>query len=134
MILRKSERARRRIAFTLTEMLVVVAIIVVLAGIAVPTTLHVLDGAKRDAASAACKNLAHTVEMYMHDQTNNPSGQLPGSWQDIIDDPKIGLNPDALKDPWGGQYQYVTPSQHGNRLNFDVICTCGGAGDPVGSW
>ena len=133
MILRKTERTGRRVAFTLTEMLVVVAIIVVLAGIAVPTTLYVLDGAKRDAAQAKCKDLAHAVEIYMHDQTNNPGGALPASWDDIINDPKIGLNPDALKDPWGGQYQFVTPSQHGNKLNFDVMCTCGG-GDPVGNW
>ena len=120
-------------AFTLTEMLVVVAIIVVLAGIAVPTTLYVLDGVKRDTAQSQCKHLAETVRMYKNDQTNNPSGQLPGTWDDIINDPKIGLNPDALRDPWGGQYHLTVPSQHNSRDGFDVSCDCGG-GDPVGSW
>ena len=133
MILRKSERSLRRVAFTLTEMLVVVAIIVVLAGIAVPTTLYVLDGAKRDLAQTQCKHLAEAVRMYMHDQTNNPSGAPPSSWDDIVNDPKIGLNTDALRDPWGGQYHYVTPSAHNSKDGFDVSCDCGG-GEPVGNW
>ncbi|HVS36003.1 MAG TPA: type II secretion system protein GspG [Gemmataceae bacterium] len=133
MILRRNRRAARRTAFTLVEMLVVVAIIVVLAGIAVPTTLYVLDGAKRDAAQSQCKHLAQAVHMYMADQTNNPSGAVPTSWDEVINDPKIGLNADALKDPWGNQYQLVVPTQHNSKDGFDVLCTCGG-GDPVGSW
>ena len=77
--------------------------------------------------------MATAVEAYKNDQTNNPSEQLPSSWDDIINDPKLGLNPDAIKDPWGGQYHLIVPSQHNNRLGFDVSCDCGG-GEPVGNW
>ncbi len=76
MLLRKTERRpRSRAAFTLVEMLVVVAIIVVLAGIAVPITFSVYDSAQRDTASAVIKGtLAPAVERYRLDKEVNPEG------------------------------------------------------------
>ena len=69
MILRTPKRRSSRDAFTLVEMLVVVAIIVVLAGIAVPITLSVLDSSKRDIAKSQCKGLlSHAVERYRMDE------------------------------------------------------------------
>jgi prepilin-type N-terminal cleavage/methylation domain-containing protein len=133
MTLRRNRRALRRLAFTLTEILVVVAIIVVLASVAVPVTLGVMDGAKRDTAHVQCVHLAEAVHQYMVDQTNNPSGEVPDSFQQIIEDPKLQLNPQALKDPWGGEYQLVKPSQHNSRDGFDVQCNPPG-GEPVGNW
>ncbi len=76
MLSRKTERARRRIAFTLVEMLVVVAIIVVLAGVAVPITFSVYDDAQCSTASAVIKGtLVPAVERYRLNKNANPDGR-----------------------------------------------------------
>ena len=56
--------AARRSAFTLMEMLVVVAILVVLAGAAVPIYMRYLNEAKKDRARIDVKTLTEIVESY----------------------------------------------------------------------
>ena len=73
MILPTPKRRSSRNAFTLVEMLVVVAIIVVLAGIAVPITLNVLDSSKRDIAKAQCKTLAKRFCLSRTDRKTIPT-------------------------------------------------------------
>lgn len=134
MLLRKTERRpRSRAAFTLVEMLVVVAIIVVLAGIAVPITFSVYDSAQRDTASAVIKGtLAPAVERYRLDKEVNPEGGLPGSLQDLVNSPKAGLKADQLNDPWGHPYQYTASSSHGNE--YDIWSDGNGSGKQIGNW
>ncbi len=134
MILRRNRRASRRSAFTLTEILVVVAIIVVLAGVAVPVIIGQMDSAKKSLAESQCKHLAEAVQAFIDDPRVNKAGDVPTSWDQIP-----GINPDALRDPWGGTYQLIVPSQHGHKegpdqTGFDVQCDCGGHGDVVGNW
>ena len=91
MTLRRNQRTSRRSAFTLVEMLVVVAIIVVLAGIAVPITFSVYDSAQRDTAQSVIKGtLAPAVERYRLDKDVNPEGNLPGSLNDLTTSAKPG--------------------------------------------
>src|ERR1700722_10430170 len=102
MIVRNPKRKASRGAFTLTEMLVVVAIILALAAIAVPITFAVLDSSKRDIAKAQIKGtLVPAVERYRTDQENNPEGAMLTSLQDLTNSPKAGLKADQLTDPWG---------------------------------
>ena len=125
-------RRPSRRAFTLIEMLVVVAIILALAAIAVPITFSVLDSSKRDIAKAQIKGtLCPAVERYRTDQDNNPEGGLPGSLQDLTNSPKAGLKPDQLTDPWGQPYQFSAQSSHGNEYD---IWSQGSGGVPVGNW
>lgn len=134
MILHSPKRRSSRNAFTLVEMLVVVAIIVVLAGIAVPTYLNVLDSSKRDLAKSQCKTLANAVLIYKNDQENNPEGALPTSWDEMLSNSRYGLNPDAIKDPWAHPYHLTVPSSHNNASGFDVWSDCNGSSEPVGNW
>src|SRR5689334_23362148 len=64
MIARRQAQAARRAAFTLMEMLVVVAILVVLAGAAVPIYLNYLANARIDRAKTDVVALQTAVEAY----------------------------------------------------------------------
>ena len=54
-------RATRRAAFTLLEILVVVAIVVILAGVGVVATTTYLENAKKSKAQLGCNGLATLV-------------------------------------------------------------------------
>jgi general secretion pathway protein G len=133
MLLRQS-RAATRAGFTLTEMLVVVAIIVVLAGIAVPITMSKLSEAKRDVAKAHIKSTL--VPAVIHYRLKHEE-QLPGSLDELIADPAAGLKRDALRDPWNRPYHYSPQTQHGSEDGFDVWSDGPKPGDPnsmIGNW
>jgi prepilin-type N-terminal cleavage/methylation domain-containing protein len=128
------KRKSTRGAFTLVEMLVVVAIILALAAIAVPITLSVLDASKRDIAKSQCKGvLSQAVLSYKLDDDIS-GGSLPGTWDDVLKSPKAGLTPQSIVDPFGRQYHLDVPSQHNNPNGFDVWSDCGGSGQQVGNW
>ncbi|HBI43667.1 MAG TPA: type II secretion system protein GspG [Planctomycetales bacterium] len=121
------KRKSSRIAFTLVEMLVVVAIILALAAMAVPIAISVYDGARRDIAQSQIKGtLVPAVERYRMD-----AGDLPSSLQDLVSSPKAGLKADQLSDPWGAPYQFSPQSSHGNEYD---IWSQGSGGKPVGNW
>jgi len=101
--------AAARAGFTLTEMLVVVAIIVVLAAIAVPTTMFLLGESREDIAHAHIKGtLIPACNIF---KTRHPEERYPHTLEELItQDQETGrmplLKPEALRDPWGQQYQY----------------------------
>src|ERR1700692_4118020 len=116
MIVNPSRRKSSRSAFTLTEMLVVVAIILALAAIAVPITFSVLDSAKRDIAKAQITGtLVPAVMRYKTD--------LPNILEDLTTSEKAGLKPDQLTDPWGQAYQFSPQTQHNSGDGFDIWST-----------
>ncbi len=138
MLIPTQKRKASRLAFTLVEMLVVVAIILALAAIAVPITLNVLDSARRDIARTQCRGvLSQAVTSYQLDSDVNPDGGLPSSWADVMASRKASLAPEATTDPWGREYHLTVPGSHakaGVTNQFDIWSDCGGAGDPVGNW
>lgn len=99
--------ARRRSAFTLLEVLVVVAIIVILATVSTIYIFGYLDGANVDTAQQQMQVLEKACKSYMLKSNGVP----PGSLQEIVV-PQNGKNPlvdggeRALMDPWGQPYQY----------------------------
>jgi general secretion pathway protein G len=133
MIVRTSHprRPTTRRAFTLTEMLVVVAIIVLLASISVPIGIGLYEGAKRSSALAVVKGpLSQAVSGYYanHDV-------WPETLDQVFEDPKSGLDLSLRNDPWGQPYQYQFPGQRGKE--YDIWSTCGGQqneADWAGNW
>ena len=102
MILQRSSRSvARRSAFTLLEVLVVVAIILVLASVATVSVMQLLKDSKGDAAKMNAVNLEKSVQTYI---LKNPDLPPP---QDINDVIKYvdGNDPSKLIDPWGAPYQ-----------------------------
>jgi len=102
MILQRSSRSvSRRSAFTLLEVLVVVAIILVLASVATVSVMQLLKDSKGDAAKMNAVNLEKSVQTYI---IKNPDVAPP---QDINEVLKYvdGNDPSKLIDPWGTPYQ-----------------------------
>lgn len=92
-----------RSGFTLLEVLVVVAIIVMLAGMAVGVMSY-LERARED---AAIMNAATVKKALLDYKIRN--GEWPGNLQELVN---IGsLKPDNLLDPWKQQYQFEAPPE-----------------------
>ncbi|MCE9530173.1 MAG: type II secretion system protein GspG [Planctomycetes bacterium] len=96
---RRRLEGRRRNAFTLLEVLIVVAIVVVLAGVSSIYVFQYLEDSKVSAAKASCRTLAETVERYVVQKE-----ELPQQLTDIR--PYIKeTSTDPFLDPWGQPYQ-----------------------------
>jgi len=143
----KAAGGRRQVAgFTLIEVLVVVAILGILAAIVVPRIMDRPDEAKRVAAKADIAAIVQVLKLYRLDNgfypttdqglaalvqrpTTNPS---PANW-------KQGGYLDRLpKDPWGGDYQYLSPGVRGEIDVFSLGAdrARGGEGNnaDIGNW
>jgi type II secretion system protein G len=108
---RRQTQALTRSAFTLMEMLVVVAILVVLAGAAVPIYMNYLESARIDRVKIDCKTLEQAVEAY-----NVKYGDYPPSLETLTQPDqttgKAVLEHDAIYDPWRQPYQYNPGDVH----------------------
>jgi general secretion pathway protein G len=134
MIVRQERKRNRRAAFTLMEMLVVVAIIVVLAGIGGYYLLGQLDDAKRSAAKLQAKGpLTNAVKTYYVKHNT-----WPQSLQQLLQGDQKGSpileDQDALKDPWGGQFQYDPSGPMNGGRRPDIWATDPKDGTKCGNW
>jgi len=68
----KTHRGRR--GFSFLEMLVVVAILITLAGIAVPIFTREMDEARLSAALTECQRIGESIRLYMNDTGKAPTG------------------------------------------------------------
>ncbi|MCP8899366.1 type II secretion system major pseudopilin GspG [Gilvimarinus xylanilyticus] len=134
---------KRQTGFTLVELLVVLAIIGLLAGLVGPKVLNQLGGAKTDTAGVQVRDFEQALEIYMLD-----TGKLPTTEQGLEalvqnpgvagwDGPYLRRNELPL-DPWNNDYQYKYPGENGD---FDVLSygadgRPGGDGDnaDIGNW
>jgi len=98
---RSSQSVTRRSAFTLLEVLVVVAIILVLASVSTLAVLQLLKDNKGSDAKMNVAQLQKAVELYI---VKNPDAAPP---QDINEILKYlsSTDPSQLIDPWGNPYQ-----------------------------
>jgi general secretion pathway protein G len=103
MRLRAVERAglaTGRAGFTLMELLVVVAILLLLMGVATPMYLNYLEKSKKDTARVQAKSLAADLKSFA--LTHNGEYPPAGTW-DLLPLPPE-KNPPL--DPWGQPYQW----------------------------
>jgi general secretion pathway protein G len=133
MVVRPSQpaRAASRSAFTLLEVLIVVAILVVLASVSSIYVFRYLDDAKVKAAKAGVKAIETAALGY---QTNY--GNLPESLQQLVQPPsgnKPYIEATALIDPWEKQYQYDPSGGNNGGLKPDVWTTSPD-GQTIGNW
>jgi len=133
MIVRKQAEALARAAFTLMEMLVVVAILVVLAGAAVPIYLNYLDNAKKDRVKADFKVIETAVQSYYIN-----TGAFPQNLRDLTkSDPQNGvkalLEQTSIFDPWQHEYQ-LTGEFHPVSQKPKIMSQGPPGGPPMYSW
>jgi general secretion pathway protein G len=128
---RRAPRAVRG-AFTLLEVLVVVAIIVMLAGVGGYYLLQRYEEAKLSRAKMDAQGLSQQAETY---KLNN--GQYPASIDALAAPQPNGgtplVQPDALNDPWGKRYIIDPNGGHHQGLMADVYTT-GPQGQVIGNW
>jgi general secretion pathway protein G len=134
MIQRSPQRAEVRAGFTLMEMLVVVAIIVLLAAMAVPLVMGRLEEAKISRAKVDAKTIAEACEMYQLKYGNLPNTleelTMPGA-----DGSKPFLETKHLLDPWSRQYQYLVNGPHNVVSGKPDVWSAGPNGNmQYGNW
>jgi len=124
-----TEPRRRRGAFTLMEVLVVVAILVVLAGVGGVIFLNVQQDAYKDAARIQIRELTEAAQRY----AVKNGGELPGSLAELV--PGL-LEQKALMDPWQKPYQYSAESQHhpAGTNKPDIWTTAPKTNEMIGNW
>ena len=136
----------RQTAFTLIEILVVVAILGILAAIVVPRVMDRPDEAKRVAARADIAAIVQSLKLYRLDNGFYPStdqglaalvqkpaaNPVPGNWK------QGGYLERLPRDPWGSDYQFLNPGVKGEidvfSLGADRARGGEGSGADIGSW
>ena len=116
--------------FTLVELLLVLVILALIGGLVLPNIIGKAEGAKVKAADSQISRLAMAVESFYLD-----TGTTPDSLDDLVNESSgvDGWNgpyvkPSSLKDPWGREYVYNDPGEHGE---FDLY-SLGADGQPGG--
>src|SRR3954469_4038491 len=132
------------VGFTLIEVLVVVMILGILAALVVPRVMDRPDEAKRVAARADVNSLVQALKLYRLDNGTYPTTDQ--GLQALVQRP--GTNPapanwkpylDRLpKDPWGTDYQYLSPGVHGEIDVFSLGADKARGGEEnnadIGNW
>jgi len=121
--------------FTLVELMAVVVIIGILASLATIKVAQYLSTARITKARTDIKSVMQALELF-----NMEFHQFPESLDELTeqtDEHPQGIISAIPKDPWGGDYEYVSGTEHG----FDLICygrdgTEGGEGEDadINSW
>jgi general secretion pathway protein G len=120
-MVQRTTRRLAREAFTLMEMLVVVAIIVALAGIGGYYYLRHVDETKKSVAASQTKTvLSQACQSYYLDNNTWPT-----SLTDLLQKNPEGKGPyldsaDALKDPWDRPYQYNPAGTNNGGTKPDI--------------
>ncbi|MEI7993507.1 MAG: type II secretion system major pseudopilin GspG [Methylococcaceae bacterium] len=113
----------KQAGFTLLELLVVLGIIAMLAGIVGPQVMKHMGESKTKAAKVQIEDLSATLDMYKLDAGSYPTTEQ--GLQALIEAPDTAKHwngPYLSKakiplDPWQNEYHYVSPGEHGR---FDI--------------
>jgi general secretion pathway protein G len=132
--------------FTLIEIMVVVVIMGILAALVVPKLMGRTDDARIAAARQDMATMMQALKLYRLDNHRYPTTEQ--GLQALVVKPASGPAADGWKsggyverlpkDPWGGDYQYLSPGIHGevDVFSYGADLQSGGAGNDadIGSW
>ena len=128
---RKYEKhLRNKSGFTLIEIILVVVIISILAGIAIPRMGGKTERAKISQAKSNIVALGMAIQEY-----EMMNGEYPASLDQLLDESKGGpfMEKKAIPlDPWEKPFVYAAPGSH-NSHTFDLSCTSP-KGTVVNNW
>ena len=121
-MIEQSGRTAARAGFTLMELLVVMAIMLVLAGVAIPSYYYYKKTADVKTARTACVMYAGELKHYMADNSGPPI-EL-GQWPPTINS---GIPP---VDPWNNPYQWSMIEDPVLGTMIPVVISAGPDGQP----
>jgi general secretion pathway protein G len=115
-----SEIKKARRGFSLVELIVVMVILGMLAGLVAVRTRGYLISAKQNAAKAEISNLVKAIDTFYASQGRYPSTdegleiltQATESWPE-------GFINKVPSDPWGNPYEYFSP---GSSSPYEIVC------------
>ena len=130
----RNRRRRSQAGVTLIEMLVVMTIIALFAGLVAMPMLKHADTAKVTTARAQIQNFMNAVGLYKLDTGTYPTSEqglhaLREKPQDANQWAGPYLQMEVPKDPWGRDYLYKYPGEHGDQPD---IISLGQDGQPGG--
>jgi general secretion pathway protein G len=139
-----SQRLQR--GFTLIEIMVVVVIIGILGALVVPKLMGKPGEARITAARADISSLMQALKIYKLDNQRYPTTEQ--GLKSLVEKPSAGPSANGWKtggyvdklpkDPWGNQYQYISPGVKGeiDVFSYGADGQPGGTGDDadIGSW
>jgi general secretion pathway protein G len=124
--------------FTLIEIMVVMVILGILAGLIIPRIMGRPEEARRMKAQIQIESIETALQLYRLDNGSYPTTEQ--GLQALVEPPSVGQLPKAWreggylekgkvpKDPWINEYVYLCPGIHGD---FDLI-SYGADGQPGG--
>jgi len=124
--------------FTLIELMVVIVILGILAGLIIPRIMGRPEEAKQLKAKMQIESLETALKLYKLDNGMYPDTEQ--SLQALIEQPETGIVPKNWrkqgylekgrlpKDPWGNEFVYLSPGAHDD---YDII-SYGADGVPDG--
>ena len=114
---------KSQIGFTLVELLVVISILALLAGVVGPQVMKRLGESKSKTAKIQIEDLSAALDMYRLDVGRYPSGDQ--GLTALVEQPSDTSSwsgpylrkQKVPKDPWQNEYRYASPGEHGK---FDL--------------
>lgn len=142
------EKRNGQAGFTLIELMVVIIILGVLAGLIIPRVMERPDEARQTKAKMQIESLESALKLYKLDNGNYPSteqgmkalvetptaGTLPRNWRvgGYLEKGKVP------KDPWNNEFIYISPGSHGDydltSLGADGISGGEGVDKDINNW
>lgn len=134
--------------FTLIELMVVIVILGILAGLIVPRIMERPEEARRAKARMQIESLETTLKLYKLDNGSYPTTEQ--GLQALVEPPSVGNLPrnwreggylekgKVPKDPWGNDYIYLSPGTNGEYdiISYGMDGELGGEGknEDITSW
>ena len=124
--------------FTLIELMVVIVILGILAGLIIPRIMGRPEEARRMKARVQIESIETSLKLYKLDNGTYPTTEQ--GLQALVEPPEIGQlaknwkeggyleKGKVPKDPWGYDYVYLSPGAHGD---YDLM-SYGADGEPGG--
>lgn len=98
--------------FTLIELMVVMVIIALLAALVMPKLFGSVDKASQQSAQTQIEMLGQALDLYRLENRKYPTTE------EGLEAIKNYLKKNVPKDPWGSEYVYTAPGDHGD---YDLI-------------
>ena len=131
-------QGRHAYGFTLIELMVVIVILGILAGLIIPRIMGRPEEARQMKAQIQIESIETALKLYRLDNGSYPSTEQ--GLQALVEPPTVGELPKAWReggylekgkvprDPWDNEYIYLSPGVHGD---YD-LSSYGADGEPGG--